>query len=510
MKKGMLRTILAMALVLMLALMPSLSMAAPAQFGALTSSLMSKAWQAGREINVRLSVNLDKLNGTGLEDEETQQAMAAVGQLLDIAAINVSAVKIEDGVRITANAELSEQNVISGAVEVTSEKITAETNVLPGKRLVVSMEDMKAMTGAQEMDAEQATAMVAMVKSYLTEAAARYGAVLSTWAETLEVVEGPGTEATETCDKIDCTYTTTITGKEIKTLLAALIDEALTDETLLSAIHSLGLTDDEGNAIDVAGELAEAKAEIEADTELDGIKLTLVQGMNEEKVMVSMAMVLDEEGSDDAMLAKAEIKSDENGGYVATVEMSARDGETEIMTYDYTVTYACGDNDAQLTSINGTMMMNDDDQVVTMDIAADGTTTVTDTAETSSVSENVRMVMEAGDGETYTRDNMDMKLGMTIATQDLGDDFETVWDYDLGMEGNIEGEVMEMLFGMAVRITSGEYAPSTEPLTDVDVLTLDEEGMEALSAEAEAGLMQAVFTAMSLLPQDVLALLMAE
>lgn len=510
MKKGMLCTILAMALVLMLALTPSLSMAEPAQFGALTSSLMSKAWQAGREINVRLSVNLDKLSGTGLEDEETQQAMAAVGQLLDITAINVSAVKIEDGVRIAANAELSGQNVITGAVEVTSEKITAETNVLPGKRLVVSMEDLKAMMGSQEMDAEQAAAMVAMVKSYLTDAAARYGAVLTSWADTLEVIEGPGTEATETCDAIDRTETVILTGKEIKTLLVALIDEALADETLLSAIQSLGLTDDEGNAIDIAGELTEAKTEIQEDTDWDTIKLTVVQGMNAEAEMVSLAAVLSEDGHDEAMLLNVEGKSDGNGGSVATIKMSLNDGETEFVTYDYTVAYTIGEDDVQMTSVNGTMTMNDGEQTMTMDIAADGATTVTDTSEASSVNENVRMVMEGSDEETYTRDNMDMTLGMSIATQDLGDDFETVWAYDLGMEGNIEGEVMEMLFGIAARVASGEYVPSTEPLTDVDVLALDEEGMDAISAEAEAGLMQVIFTAMGLLPQDVLALLMAE
>lgn len=510
MKKGMLRTILSLALVLMLALTPGMSLAAQPVFGDLTGRAMSDAWALGRGINTELSLSLGKLTGTGLDDEESQKAMAAVSQLLDIAAINVSAVKIENGLRMEANAELSDQEIISGAVEITPELIAAETNVLPGKRLIVSVDDVKTMLGMQELTEEQVAAMLGMVEAYLTDAAARYGAVLSDWAEdTVEVVEGAGTEATETCDAITCTHTVTVTGSELKALAVALIDEALADQTLISVLNSLGLTDDEGNAIDVSAELAAAKADVEADTEFDPLRLIFVQGINEEKGMTVCAYVrLTYDGEPGALLAKAECKTDVNGGYVATVTMGFNDGESDLMTYDYVVSYAWGENDSQLTSVNGTMVMEDGYQTTMMDLSADGVVTIAENSETSTVNENMRMVIESGDGESYTRDNMDMMLGMSIATNDLGDDFNTVFAYEAGVEGNIGGEVMEMLLGMGVTISSGEYVPSTEPLTDVDVLTLDEAGMEALSAEAEAGLMQVAFSALSLLPQDLLAMFM--
>ena len=135
MKKGMLHTILALALVLMLALTPALSLAEGAQFGELTGRLMGQAWEDGRQINARLSLNLDEFT-TGDMGEDEQQIMDAAGQLLDIAALNVAVTPLENGVRLDANAELSEQKIVTGALEITPEIIAAETNILPGKRLV--------------------------------------------------------------------------------------------------------------------------------------------------------------------------------------------------------------------------------------------------------------------------------------------------------------------------------------------------------------------------------------
>lgn len=300
-----------------------------------------------------------------------------------------------------------------------------------------------------------------------------------------------------------------MTGSDVKALVSALIDEVLDDQTLIAVLNSLGLTDDAGNAIDVSAELAAAKAAVEADTSFDPFRLTFVQGINEETGMsVSAYARLTYDGEPDMLMAKVENKTDENGGYVATVTMGISDGESDLMTYEYVVSYTMGEEDNQITAVNGTMMLKDDVQTTTMGISAESVVTIAENSETCTVEENTRMVMESGDGDSYTRDNMDMKLVMLSTTSDLGDDFNTVFVCETDIEGNIGGSVMEMLLNMGLTISSSEYLPGDEPLTEVDVLTLDEEGLEALSAEAQSGLMQAAFSALSLLPQDLLALFM--
>ena len=225
MKKGMLHTILALALVLMLALTPAFSLAEGAQFGELTGRLMGQAWEDGRQINARLSLSLDEFT-SGDMDEDEQQIMNAVGQLLDIAALNVAVTPLENGVRLDANAELSEQKIVTGALEITPEIIAAETNILPGKRLVVSVEDVKALLSENGtlVSEEEINEAIEQVSAYLLEAAMRYGTVIADWASQIEVIEGAGTDATDTCDAISGTCTYVVTGTQAKELLVSLIE----------------------------------------------------------------------------------------------------------------------------------------------------------------------------------------------------------------------------------------------------------------------------------------------
>ena len=96
------------------------------------------------------------------------------------------------------------------------------------------------------------------------------------------------------------------------------------------------------------------------------------------------------------------------------------------------------------------------------------------------------------------------------------EDFTTTLAYDaeMGMSAEADEESaavdMSMKYGMGMDIQSAAYVPSTEEVTEVDVLALDEEGMNALLTQAQTGLTQAMFTAISLLPPDALALMMAE
>ena len=506
MKKGMLHTILALALVLMLALTPALSLAEGAQFGELTGRLMGQAWEDGRQINARLSLNLDEFT-TGDMGEDEQQIMDAAGQLLDIAALNVAVTPLENGVRLDANAELSEQKIVTGALEITPEIIAAETNILPGKRLVVSVEDVKALLSENGtlVSEEEINAAIEQLSAYLLEAAMRYGTVISDWASQIEVIEGAGTDATDTCDAISGTCTYVVTGKQIKALLVGLIDAAMEDEMLISFIEAMN----EDEEIDAQDMLAEAKAEIEEDTELDAFKLSLALGLNENDELVAMAVRLTQDASDSFVLAEIQGKTYENGEQKMTFAMRASDGETDLMTYEYTVVLGTNEAGDQTTDMAGTMTMNDGYVNASADIDAQGVVTIADSSESSTVNENMRMVIEYGDGESYGRNNMDLQGTAVISTEDLGGDFKTLISADCNLEGNVETPVA-MRYGVELLLTSGAYVHSAETLTDVDVLSLDEEGLSALESEMETGLMQVAFSALSLLPQDLLAVLMAE
>ena len=506
MKKGMLHTILALALVLMLALTPAFSLAEGAQFGELTGRLMGQAWEDGRQINARLSLNLDEFT-TGDMGEDEQQIMDAAGQLLDIAALNVAVTPLENGVRLDANAELSEQKIVTGALEITPEIIAAETNILPGKRLVVSVEDVKALLSENGtlVSEEEISAAIEQLSAYLLEAAMRYGTVISDWASQIEVIEGAGTDATDTCDAISGTCTYVVTGKQIKALLVGLIDAAMEDEMLISFIEAMN----EDEEIDAQDALAEARAEIEEDTELDAFKLSLALGLNENDELVAMAVRLTQDASDSFVLAEIQGKTYENGEQKMTFAMRASDGETDLMTYEYTVVLGTNEAGDQTTDMAGTMTMNDGYVNASADIDMQGVVAIADSSESSTVNENVRMVIEYGDGESYGRNNMDLQGTAVISTEDLGGDFKTLISADCNLEGNVEAPVA-MRCGVELLLTSGAYVPSAETLTDVDVLSLDEEGLSALESEMETGLMQVAFSALSLLPQDLLAVLMAE
>lgn len=510
MKKGMLHTILALALVLMLALTPAFSLAEGAQFGELTGRLMGQAWEDGRQINARLSISLDEFSAEDM-DEDEQKAMDAAGQLLDIAALNVAVTPIENGVRLDASAELSEQKIITGALEITPETIAAETNILSGKRLVVSVEDVKALLSENGtlVSEEEINAAIEQVSAYLIEAAMRYGTVIADWASQIEAIEGAGTDATDTCDAISGTCTYVVTGKQIKALLVGLIDAAMEDETLIYFIDSMELADDDGEKIDALAALAEVKTEIEEDTELDAFKVSLALGLNENDELTAMAVRLTQDTSDDFVLAEVQGKSYDNGGQKVTFAMRASDGEMDLMTYEYTVVTGTNEAGDQTTDMAGTMTMSDGSVDVSADIDAQGVITIAESSESSTINENMRMVIECGEGESYERDNLDLQATAVIGTEDLGGDFKTLVSADCNLEGNVEGAVA-MRYGIKLLLTSGAYVPAAEALTDVDVLALDDEGLTALESELESGLMQVMFSALSLLPQDLLAMLMAE
>lgn len=507
MKKGMLHTILALALVLMLALTPAFSLAEGAQFGELTGRLMGQAWEDGRQINARLSLSLDEFT-SGDMDEDEQQIMNAVGQLLDIAALNVAVTPLENGVRLDANAELSEQKIVTGALEITPEIIAAETNILPGKRLVVSVEDVKALLSENGtlVSEEEINEAIEQVSAYLLEAAMRYGTVIADWASQIEVIEGAGTDATDTCDAISGTCTYVVTGTQAKELLVSLIDAAMEDETLIYFIEAMN----EDEEIDAQDMLAEVKAEIEEDTELDAFKLSLALGLNENDELVAMAVRLTQDTSDDFVLAEIQGKICDNGEQKVTFAMRASDGEMDLMTYEYTVVLGTNEAGDQTTDMAGTMTMNDGYVSTSADIDMQGVVAITDSSESSTVNENVRMVIECGEDEYYERNNVDLQATGVISTADLGGDFRTLISGDCSLEGNIEESPVAMRYGIGLLLTSGAYVPAAEALTDVDVLALDEEGLTALESEMESGLMQVAFSALSLLPQDVLAVLMAQ
>lgn len=506
MKKGMLHTILALALVLMLALTPAFSLAEGAQFGELTGRLMGQAWEDGRQINARLSISLDEFSAEDM-DEDEQKAMDAAGQLLGIAALNVAVTPIENGVRLDASAELSEQKIITGALEITPETIAAETNILSGKRLVVSVEDVKALLSESGVPTseEEINAVVEQLSGYVFEAAMRYGTVIADWASQIEAIEGAGTDATDTCDAISGTCTYVVTGKQIKALLAGLIDAAMEDETLISFICTMNNIEES----EVQDTLAEAKTEIEEDMELDAFKVSLALGLNEYDELVAMAVRLTQDTSDDFVLAEVQAKSYDNGEQKVTFAMRASDGEMDLMTYEYTVVTGTNEAGDQTTDMAGTMTMNDGTVSASADIDMQGVVTITDSSESSTVNENVRMVIECGEDEYYERDNLDIQGTGVISTEDLGGDFKTLICADSNLEGNVEGAVA-MRYGIKLLLTSGAYVSAAEALTDVDVLALDDEGLTELESELESGLMQVMFSALSLLPQDLLAMLMAE
>ena len=506
MKKGMLHTILAIALVLMLALTPAFSLAEGAQFGELTGRLMGQAWEDGRQINARISLSLDEFSADEMSEEE-QKAMDAVGQLLDIAALNLAVTPIENGVRLDADAELSEQKVITGALEITPEVIAAETNILPGKRLVVSVEDVKALLSASgvPVSEEEINEFAEKLSGYLFEAAMRYGTVIADWASQIEAIEGAGTDATDTCDAISSTCTYVVTGQQIKALLISLIDAATEDETLISFICTMNNIE-EGEVQDA---LAEAKTEIEEDTDVDALKVSLVLGLNENDELVAMAVRLTQDTSDDVVLAEVQAKSYENGGQKVTFAMRASDDGTDLMTYEYTVVLGTNEAGDQTTDMAGSMTMSDGYVNMSTDIDAQGVITIAESSESNTINENMRMVIECGEGESYERNNLDLQATAVISTEDLGGDFKTLIAGDCNLEGNLEMAVA-MRYGVKLLLTSGAYVPAAETLTDVDVLSLDEEGLTALESEAEGGLMQVMFSALSLLPQDLLAMMMAE
>lgn len=507
MKKGMLHTILSLALVLMLALTPATSLAA-AQYGELTAALAAEAWTSGREINTKLFLSLEELTGAGLEDEETQQVMSIVGQVLDIAAINVSAVALEDGVRIGASAELSGQQIIDGALEITPEVISAQTNVLPGKRLIVKVDDLMSMAGVTMPTEEQINALLEQVMGYAMDAAVRYGSVVAEWAQGIEVQQGAGTAATDSCDAIAVTDTVVLTGPQVKALLVNLFDAAMEDQVLISALNSLGLTDNHGNAYDMAHELALSKQAVEEDTVFDPARLTIAIGYGDaEKTAVVSAMVrLTVDETPGALLVAMQTKTMEDGTQVVTVNELFNDGNSDLMRYDIATAISTPAEGTTATTVSGTMVMGDDYQTVSMDIDAEGETVIAADSESMTMKENMLMNTVNG-SEAVT---MAMALGLTANTVDTGDDFESKCVYEIGMDANIEGESVSMKMSMGAEVKSSAYVPSTEPMTDIDVLTLDDAGMESLATEAQSGLMQVAFTALSLLPQEVMTLVMGQ
>lgn len=232
-----LQKMLAGFLVLAFCLLPVLGLAE----GSMLSEQMGKALQAGQQIEIAVHLEVSDALLMMLLPEE---ALADAQNLLQSTAIRLRYAKGE-GDQWMGGFSLSmlDTEILSGVAETADGGVAVETNLLPGKTLLVPLEMAAGLLPSAGDDSALDDGLAAQLESYLT--------AIAEWAEDEQVIVTTneiGTSAPPTRDPAVSATHIRVSGEQLQSLLLLLVDRFGGDAVLPMVLGASGLdaTDAEG------------------------------------------------------------------------------------------------------------------------------------------------------------------------------------------------------------------------------------------------------------------------
>lgn len=564
MKKNLMR-FLALALCLMM-ICPAALAQESYKIGEPSRKLVADAFMSGKMLNaaVKLGVDIDAKT-LGMSEEEAAMLPMILG-LLDQTTLTGGIGLIEDGLRLELAGEMTseagtESVAVTAAADVTLDGVSVESNLLSGRRVTVKWETLLALAGLSEAEVAEFTTYKEMlrtmdVEQMLTELEAELTALVEQLAPALEAIlmmtepylatisdwffalpmevaenlneEGYPPTATE--------IAITVTQKDLGDLLQKLAAQAAQDEALLQYIdmilQQMGETMTAAQL--VAGILEEAKQMTDT-----SIPFKFFLGMNEEGVPLYLEMVVTEPESGESIYGGMFCYEDAEAGFTLNVIAGYYDAEgnaiaslyaggthlgdpadknihdlevvvgasadgEDVLTfvYDYDVARAA---DSELPAYDLTvacdLYANDGYDVVEMTVASEGRQTLQPSGGEASFAASAASVNVEGMEVTST------VTGETLLEPTADGGFTGYYrvNESIPFAGINALDVDAAVFTKA-------YDPSVSAaLQVIELEALSNDEMDALVNEITEVLMNDKVTELvSVLPQDVLALLMAE
>ena len=508
--RGICKKPLALLVALILCLAPCLAWAAagPSEAtepvatkpGELLYERLFQALGAGRRLDATLRYGLESIDpAMGAPAEEVE----AVRQLLDVVEFHMGFGVAGDNVEIDLALALAGQKLISGKAYVTDEGFALETNLLPGKVVLISFDKIAELmeeSGAA-LDIDEAALEVVL------QAVEAYGAVLMDWAEgitenNMEINIGP-VPATATRDASAMHVKARASDADFNALIAALATKFVADVELQRALASLTGASErdiawmgyellrQTNGAADQGHMFTVDVFASETGELVGVDYLQFVPMGNDALAIAVNYGRKSQEAVATDTVRMDIGARKGGGVTMDMQITTDESAPGVLTQD-TVTQV---RIEEATPYYGPSAM-------VMDQTTHSRTEISGATETTKQESVSTMRQEGGGGSQDPMLNTPMHLTLEATTEALaGDDFRTATHarYDMSM----------MVMTIDWTLASSEFVPTTvEGKTVIDPFTMTEEESAALEEEMSLQLMQALFAAMGHLPAPVIQMLM--
>lgn len=495
--KTMIRKLIAGSLALLLCLSPLV-----AQAQSMLSERLGAAFEAGRTIEVAVGLDLDDSLGTfGFM---TPEDFGAAQELLRATTLRFTATQADvDRLEVGFELRVQEMPLADGLVWLAGDKLAITTSLLPGKTLLMDATELaEGFQGSMEQLAGFSDDLQVIGTN-----AEKYLAILTEWWESTEglvTVSEEGTPAIPWRDASVQSYTVRVTADELKGLLLTLAEELSRDEALMALLALEEAPLDMVQALAPTDSATEWTFYIDAQGGLAGVGGAIP--------------TLFGDGAKEGLFAYQHFTAN-------SVEIPLRDSSLErhsfsgqlreegVGTSSFWIELATDPNDlkAPKGSVNVTLRQAGEMSTTTMALdhaymaalSAEREMLESKTnidvqiqANTSGSADPAEILSGLGDTTTFSA-----ALDFTSETRAQGQD-DFICESALGLN------LMEIPLGrVLVTLSSGAYVPTdTAGYETVELESLDEAGQTALLEELNAGLEQALASALAVLPPELLQL----
>lgn len=484
--KNIIRKVVSLSLALLLCLSP---LAVRAQ--SLLSDGLTKAFEAGRSVEVSLGLELD--DSLGMIGLMPPESLAAAQELLRTTTIKVSVAKNGDGLpELGFELCMQDTPIINGRAWQMGDKLALTTNLLPGKTLVMdSTELFQGFEQSAQQPTDQADSLQALGGS-----AEKYLGIIVDWAESTEgllsfsEVETPRTARRNAAVR---NVTLRVTPNQLKGLLLMLAQELSQDEALMQTF-SVSVLLEEIRALVPTDNVMEWKIhfdENDAIAGVDGVIPTLFGEVASDGTFTYDHLT---DGGVERHAFGGEIVEEGIGAVDFSLEAQSDSADPKAPKGSFSLRFRQA-NEASTTLLQA-------DHTYARTLAADREMLESKTEL------NMQSTANAGDTDdgttlSITGDTaLSASLSLTSDTRSLGES-NFISENALGLD------FMGLQLGrVLVTLASGAHAPADSTgNTIVDLEDLDEVGVAALSEELNAGLERAGEQAISLLPPELLMML---
>lgn len=558
--KNTLKRILALLLCLLL-LCPAALAQDGYKMGQPSNQMVIDAFMSGKLLKAAINMDMElDAAALGMSEEEAAMVPMVLG-LLRQATITGGVARLDDGLRIELAGELAneagtESVAVTAAANVTIDGLSLESNLLTGRRVTMKWETLLALAGLGEAEIAEFTAikeellamdpdeMTAMLEEAVVELAEQVGPAVESAALTVEpyltlftdwlfalpmevsenlTEEGYPPTATE--------IAITMTVKDLGDLLTKLCNQLDQDAEMQSYIEMI--LAQSGESISAADLIAELRASAAQMTDTS-MPMTFFLGMNEEGIPMYLELIVANEEIGETLYTGLFCYEDVEEGLVLSLTLGLYDAEGNALTGIYAGGSYLGDAaDENIHDFMAYLRAEDGGSVVSMFYdyavarAADSELPAYDVAAQFGIALDEEELIATSEG----------RMGLTEAGGEFVNDTSVLESNLEGQQMSINATVESLLeptedggftgyylvsesmpfagidaVGVIANVSTETYdAAATAALNVVELETLSNDEMDALINEISEVLMnEKVNELVSVLPQDVLDLLMAE